>query len=61
MLQFESFRAVDARGYGVIRGQAGIGRRPVFRPMQVHEIDHDRYALTSAVPGFDEPVGDLVG
>ncbi len=56
MLQFDSFRAVDARGYGVIRGQAGIGRRPVLLPMHVHEIDEDRFALTPAVPGFSGPV-----
>lgn len=51
MLCFEPFQNVDDVTRGVVRGQGGTSRRPLFLPAGLRKVG-DYYVLTAGGPGF---------
>jgi hypothetical protein len=52
VLRFNPFRHVDGLDCGVVKGQTGTGRRPLFMPSELRKLDDGRYVLTAAGTGY---------
>jgi hypothetical protein len=52
VLRFNPFQHVDGLDRGVVKGQTGTGRRPLFMPSELRKVDDGRYVLTAAGTGY---------
>jgi HSP20 family protein len=52
VLRFDPFSDVDALTRGLLRGQTGSNRSPLFMPMDLCKVE-DHYVLTADLPGVD--------